>query len=88
MDSSTTMGFLTCPEIPKSFVPRLFSLPKEANQSAPRRRMVGATATVSTLVTVEGQPKSPTPAGNGGLRRGFPWRPSRLSINAVSSPQM
>ena len=72
MDSSTTMGFLTWPEIPNSFVPRLFSLPKELNQEAPLRRMVGDTAMVSTLVTVVGQPKTPTLAGNGGLRRGLP----------------
>merc|ERR1719491_1515329 len=88
MDSSTTMGFLTWPEMPKSFVPLLFGLPKLWNQAAPLRRIIGDTAMVSTLVTVEGQPNSPTPAGNGGLRRGFPCRPSRLSISAVSSPQM
>ncbi len=49
--------------------------PKPANQLAPRLRMVGATATVSTFVTVVGQPKTPTLAGNGGFRRGLPWRP-------------
>lgn len=46
--------------------------PKLANQLPPRRRIVGATATVSTLVTVEGQPNTPTLAGKGGFRRGFP----------------
>lgn len=49
--------------------------PNPANQLAPRRRMVGDTATVSTLVTVVGQPNTPTLAGKGGFRRGFPWRP-------------
>merc|ERR1712127_1108376 len=88
MDSSTTMGFFTWPEIPKSFVPLLLGLPNPLNQDAPLRRMVGETAMVSTFVTVEGHPNSPTPAGNGGLRRGFPCLPSRLSISAVSSPQM
>ena len=29
-------------------------------------RIVGATATVSTFVTVEGQPNTPMPAGKGG----------------------
>lgn len=48
--------------------------------------MVGATATVSTLVTVDGQPYRPTFAGKGGLSLGFPCLPSRLSISAVSSP--
>ena len=36
--------------------PALFLRPNEANHSGPRRRIVGATATVSTLVTVVGQP--------------------------------
>lgn len=31
---------------------------------------------------------SPTSAGNGGFKRGFPCFPSRDSIRAVSSPQM
>mgnify|MGYP006933354753 FL=1 len=44
--------------------------------------MVGQTATVSTLVTVVGQPYKPTLAGNGGFSLGFPWLPSRLSIRA------
>jgi len=37
-------------------IPALFFLPNEENHSGDLRRMVGATATVSTLVTVEGQP--------------------------------
>ena len=36
--------------------------------------MSGATATVSTLVTVVGQPNTPTSAGNGGFNRGLPWK--------------
>jgi hypothetical protein len=38
-------GLLTWPEMQKSLVPVLFLRPKLANHSAPRRRMVGATAT-------------------------------------------
>ena len=72
ISSSTTIGLLTWPEMPKSFVPLLPGLPKLLNQEAPRRKMVGQTATVSTLVTVVGQPKRPMLAGNGGLSRGFP----------------
>ena len=54
----------------------------------PRRKIVGATAIDSTLFTVVGQPQTPTLAGNGGFRRGCPFLPSRLSISAVSSPQI
>mmetsp|Transcript_25175 Transcript_25175/g.51170 ORF Transcript_25175/g.51170 Transcript_25175/m.51170 type:complete len:208 (+) Transcript_25175:61-684(+) len=86
--SSTVHGLFTFPPTLKSFVPLFPSRPKEENQSPPRRQMVGTTATVSTLVTVVGQPQSPTLAGKGGLRRGLPCLPSRLSIMAVSSPQM
>ncbi len=45
-------------------------------------KIVGATATVSTLVTVVGQPNKPISAGNGGLSLGFPCLPSRDSIKA------
>lgn len=62
ISSSTVQGWLTWPEMLKSFVPELCSRPKPANHAPPRRQMVGATATVSTLATVVGQPK--TPAGN------------------------
>ncbi len=50
--------------------------------------VTGATATVSTLATVVGQPKTPMSAGKGGFRRGLPCLPSKDSIKAVSSPQM
>merc|ERR1719461_854158 len=88
MDSSTVQGLFTCPEMQKSFVPELPARPKPLNQSPPRRQIVGATATVSTLATVVGQPNTPTSAGKGGFRRGFPCLPSRDSIRAVSSPQI
>jgi hypothetical protein len=45
--------------------------------------MVIPTATVSTLVTVVGHPKTPTFAGNGGFILGFPGFPSKLSIKDV-----
>jgi hypothetical protein len=88
ISSSTVQGLFTCPEMQKSFVPRLLGLPKEENQLAPRRIIVGHTATVSTLVTVVGQLNTPELAGKGGLRRGLPGLPSRDSIRPVSSPQM
>ena len=60
--------------------PELLGLPKESNQEAPRRMMVGETATVSTLVTVVGQPYNPHWAGKGGFNLGLPCLPSKLSI--------
>lgn len=78
ISSSTVQGLLTCPEMQKSLVPLLFGLPKEANHDAPLLIMVGQTATVSTLVTVVGQLKTPLLAGNGGLSLGFPGFPYKL----------
>jgi hypothetical protein len=56
ISSSTVHGLLTWPLMQNSLVPLLFFRPMDANHSGPRRRMVGDTATVSTLVTVLGQP--------------------------------
>jgi len=56
ISSSTVHGWLTWPEMLKSLVPVLWGLPRLANHSAPRRRIVGVTATDSTLLTVVGQP--------------------------------
>ena len=54
--SSTTQGLFTWPDIWNSLVPSFFGLPKLANHAAPRRRIVGTTAMLSTLLTVVGQP--------------------------------
>ena len=54
--SSTLQGRFTCPEMLNSLVPVLFGRPMPANHDAPRRKMVGATAMDSTLLTVVGQP--------------------------------
>ncbi len=88
IDSSTTQGLFTWPEIANSLVPVLLGRPNPENQAPPRRKMVGTTAIDSTLFTVVGQPYSPAPAGNGGFIRGMPFLPSRLSKSAVSSPQI
>ena len=56
-------------------LPLLLGLPNPANQDAPLRMIVGTTAIVSTLVTVVGQPNTPTFAGNGGFKRGLPVLP-------------
>ena len=42
--SSTLQGLFTWPETQNSLVPTLFGRPMPANQAAPRRRMVPATA--------------------------------------------
>src|SRR5690606_35120942 len=76
ISSSTVHGLLTWPEMQNSLVPVLFGRPRLANQPAPRRRMVGATAIDSTLLTVVGQPYSPILAGKGGFSRGWPFFPS------------
>ena len=72
----------------KSLVPAFFGLPNEVNHDAPLLIMVGQTDTVSTLVTIVGQPYTPQLAGNGGLRRGWPGLPSNELMRADSSPQM
>lgn len=69
-------------------MPRLLGRPKEANQLPLRLMIVGQTATVSTLVTVVGQLKTPELAGKGGFNLGLPGLPSSDSIKPVSSPQM
>src|SRR5271167_3063572 len=52
--SSTLHGLLTCPEMQKSLVPKLLGAPKLVNHDAPRRRISGACAIDSTLLTVVG----------------------------------
>merc|ERR1719322_2035930 len=55
ISSSAVHGLFTWPEMLNSFVPVFLGLPKEANQVPPLLQMLGATATVSTLVTVVGR---------------------------------
>merc|ERR1712226_1630458 len=68
--SSTVHGVLTLPEMLNNLVPVFRSRPNCANQGAPRRQIVGATAIVSTLFTVVGQPNAPIAAGNVGFTHG------------------
>ena len=56
IDSSTTQGVFTWPDSWNSFVPSFLGLPMPANHSGERRRIVGTTAMLSTLLTVVGQP--------------------------------
>merc|ERR550519_2494865 len=84
ISSSTVQGLFTWPLILNSFVPVFLGRPKLANHAAPLLQMSGATATVSTLVTVVGQPKTPTFAGKGGFSLGLPCFPSSDSLRAGS----
>ena len=63
-------------------------MPIDLNQFAPRSMMCGTQQRVSTLLTTVGLRNAPSIAGNGGLIRGQPRFPSRLSISPVSSPQI
>src|SRR5687767_13245934 len=78
------------PQTEYSLVPVLFGLESDIflYQSAPFMRIGIAAISVSTLLIVVGIPNTPDTAGNGGLIRGLPRRPSREFISAVSSPQM
>src|SRR5918996_5121995 len=79
------------PHTEYSFVPVLFGLSARIHclyQAAPLFRMGGTAASVSTLLIVVGCANTPETAGNGGLMRGLPRRPSIEFIIAVSSPQM
>jgi hypothetical protein len=70
-------------------VPGAFSVPRAVKAAAPWFRIHGRLASVSTLFTTVGWRYRPLAAGkNGGLRRGMPRLPSRLSMRAVSSPTM
>jgi hypothetical protein len=50
--------------------------------------MAGTEARLSVLLTVVGRPYRPKLAGNGGLKRGWPFLPSSELSSAVSSPQI
>src|ERR1051325_10891334 len=79
------------PHTDQSFVPVLLGLSGRDSflyQSAPRVRICGTAASVSTLLIVVGCANTPETAGNGGLMRGLPRFPSMEFIKAVSSPQM
>src|SRR5579862_9860519 len=88
LGSSYTPGLTTWPLTQNKRLPPFFSLPNFAYHSAPLLMMGGTQAMVSTLLITVGQPNNPITAGNGGLRRGKPFLPSRDSKSAVSSPQI
>ena len=57
-----------------------FSKCRELESSVPLASIVRTTAMVSTFVTVVGQPKTPTLAGNGGFKRGLPVLPTNVML--------
>ena len=86
--TSKLPGLLTWPLTEKHLVPPLLGTPISANQSAPFFIIDGTEAKDSVLLIVVGLPYKPKLAGNGGLKRGRPFSPSREFNNAVSSPQI
>ena len=69
-------------------VPPLCSVPSAWYASAPRRRIAGIVAIVSTLLSSVGRSNAPDTAGNGGFALGWPRKPLSEASSAVSSPQM
>jgi hypothetical protein len=65
-----------------------FSRAHPGEPVVPLSTMDGTLAIDSTLLTTVGHAYRPATAGNGGLSRGWPRRPSSESSSAVSSPQM
>ena len=61
-----------------NLTPAFFGLPNELNQLAPRLVIVGTTDTVSTFVTVVGQPYSLALAGSGGFNIERPGLPHEI----------
>ena len=74
------------PASANTLVPFDFSVPIDANFSAPSKKITGIFASVSTLLTIVGLLNKPSSAGNGGFTVGSPLLPSIDAINAVSSP--
>merc|ERR1712168_1048317 len=58
ISSSTVQGLFTWPLMLNNLVPVFRGRPMLANHEPPLLQMVGATATVSTLVTVVGHPNT------------------------------
>ena len=67
---------------------KLMNNPSARKASPPWLMIHGTAAKVSVLLIVVGLPYRPKLAGNGGLKRGWPFLPSSDSSSAVSSPQM
>src|ERR671910_308144 len=82
-------GCRTSPHKVNTIVPGDSSVPNERNHSAPRRRMCGTFASVSTLLTTVGLGESgdrKSPSIHGGTMRGSGSLPSMTSSSAFSSP--
>src|SRR2546428_14015115 len=77
-------GLFTCPERPKSFVPR--PPPRPANHAPPRATIDGTAQSVSTLLITVGLPQRPASTGNGGRGRGSARPPPTHPRRARASP--
>ncbi len=87
--TSNTPGVLTWPDTANMRVPLDASAPSAVKALAPLEMIHGRFESVSTLLTIVGWRYRPLAAGkNGGLSRGMPRLPSRLSMRPVSSPTM
>ena len=74
------------PEIEIICVPGLLGVPVFLNSAAPRRRITGTLASVSTLFTTVGFWYSPFTVSRGGRLRGQPFLPSSDASMADASP--
>ena len=87
--TSNTPGRLTWPDTANMRMPVDVGAPRSRKASPPSAMIHGTLESVSTLFTIVGCRYRPFAAGkNGGLSRGMPRSPSRLSMSAVSSPTM
>ena len=77
---------MTRPMIVTSFVPRLASLPTEANASGECETIQATCARVSAFWTTVGTSHRPLVAGYGGRMAGMPRSPASAWRSAVSSP--
>ena len=86
MGTSAKPLLLIFPAKANTLVPLDFSVPMDANQSAPFLNIVGMFEKLSTLLMTVGLFHRPELAGNGGLGRGSPRIPITELRRAVSSP--
>ncbi|MBA7678163.1 hypothetical protein ES703_86435 [subsurface metagenome] len=87
MGTSTSPVLTILPARAKTAVPGLSFVPVTVNHSTPFLIIGGMKASVLTLLTTVGFPKSPSVVMRGGRGRGVPGLPSMEAAMAVASPQ-